>query len=58
MDEFFRHENQVAVPTLLDMGDVRHCTKSDLMGCAERLITAPQNGMPEVDEKLSMGLWL
>ena len=28
-------------PSLSDMGDLRHGTKSDLMGCLESLITVP-----------------
>ena len=34
------------------MGDVRHCSKSDLTGFVESLITAPQNGMPKIDAEL------
>lgn len=55
MDEFFRHENQVAPPSLSDMGDLRHCTKSDLIGCVESLIIAVQNDTPEVDGKILDG---
>ena len=54
-DEFFRHEKQVVPLSLSDMGDLRHCTKSDHIGCVESLITAPQNGMPEVDAKIVDG---
>ena len=58
MDDFFCHENQGILSSLLDMGDLRHGTKSDLMSCVESLITAPQKDMPDVDAKLLMDLWL
>ena len=58
MAEFFRYENQ-GMPQLLPyMGDLRHGTKFDLMGCLESLITVPQKDMPRVEKKLLMGLWL
>ena len=47
MDKFFRHENQATPSSLLDMGDLRHGTKSGLMNCVESLITIPQQEMPE-----------
>ena len=37
------------------MGDQGHYTKSDLMGCVESLITAPQSGMPDIDAKIVDG---
>lgn len=37
------------------MGDLRHCTKSDLIGCVESLIIAVQNDTPEVDAKILDG---
>lgn len=55
MNEFFRHENQAAPPSLSDMGGLRHCTKSDLIGCVESLIVAPQNDAPDVDAKVLDG---
>ena len=55
MDEFFRHENQGTPPSLSDMGELRHGTKSDLMSCLERLSTVPQNEMPDVDAKIVDG---
>ena len=55
MDEFFRHENQGTPPSLSDMGELRHGTKSDLMSCLERLSTVSQNEMPDVDAKIVDG---
>ena len=55
MDGFFRHENQGTPPSLSDMGELRHGTKSDLMSCLERLSTVPQNEMPNVDAKIVDG---
>ena len=46
MGLFFHHENQGTPPLLSDMGDRRHGTKSDLMGCFESLIAVQKNDMP------------
>ena len=37
MDEFFRHENQCAPPSLSDMGELRYGSKCDLIVCLEKL---------------------
>ncbi|MEW8543564.1 MAG: hypothetical protein AB2693_08500, partial [Candidatus Thiodiazotropha sp.] len=55
LDEFFRHENQGTPPALSDMGELRHGTKSDLMGCVESVVTVPEKDMPEVDAKIVDG---
>ncbi|XP_064120679.1 uncharacterized protein LOC135225278 [Macrobrachium nipponense] len=39
-DEFFRHENQAVPPALSDMGVLRACTKSDLIGCLHQQTSA------------------
>ena len=51
----FQHENQGTFPSLSDMGDLRHGTKSDLMGCLESLIKVPQKDMPGVETKIVDG---
>ena len=38
LDEFFEHENQVYPPALSHNGKMRTVTKSDLVGCLEKLI--------------------
>ncbi|KAJ8406772.1 hypothetical protein AAFF_G00296880 [Aldrovandia affinis] len=43
LDEFFAHENQACPPALSQMGKIRLGTKSDLVGCLERLITPREN---------------
>ena len=45
----FRHENRGTFPSLSDMGDQRHGTKSDLMSCVESL------DMPDQDAKIVDG---
>lgn len=56
MDEFFSHENQAEPPSLSDMGEMRHCTKSDLVGCLEKMIdTNSVQATPTVDAKILDG---
>lgn len=58
MDEFFRHENQGSPPSLSDMGELRQCKKSDLIGCFDKLISASNSDSPQspaVDAKLLDG---
>jgi hypothetical protein len=43
LDEFFAHENQACPPALSQMGKLRSCTKSDLVGCLEDLVTSQEN---------------
>ena len=54
MDDFFRHKNQGAPPSLSDMGELRQCTKSDLLACFARLVPT-QNDLPEVDTNILDG---
>ena len=35
LDDFFRHENQPCPPSLTKQGQIRSCTKSDLLQCLE-----------------------
>ena len=56
MDDFFRHETQPVPPSLSDMGDMRHCTKSDLINCLEKLLGGNSiQTMPTVDAKILDG---
>ena len=56
MDEFF---SAMKTRELSHMGDLRHCTKAELMSFVESLITVPQNDMPDLDaKKLLIDLWL
>ena len=57
MDEFFSNENQGSPPSLSDMGELRQCTKSDLIGCFDKLATSTASvcGPPEVDAKILDG---
>lgn len=55
MDEFFRHENQGAPPSLSDMGQLRQGNKSDLIKCSDRLVQPSNNNLPAVDAKLLDG---
>ena len=43
-------------PSLSDMVDLRHGTKSNPMSCVESLITVPQTDMPDVDANLLIDL--
>ena len=56
MDVF--SEMKIRKLPISDTRDLRHYTKSFLMGCVGSLITNSQNGMPEIDAKILMDLWL
>ena len=43
-------------PSLSDMVDLRHGTKSNSVSCVESLMAVQQTDMPDVDAKLLMGL--
>lgn len=51
MDDFFTHENQTVPPALSDMGQLRSCTKSDLVTCLESSTSSTQE-CPTVDAKV------
>ena len=50
LDEFFAHENQACPPSLSNMGKLRLGTKSDIVGCLEKLVpsTTREDSLPDV----------
>jgi len=50
IDKFFARENQACPPSLLNMGKLRLGTKSDVVGCKEKLVpsTTRENSLPDV----------
>ena len=54
LDQFFKHENQAAPPSLSDRGNLRHGTKSDLLDCLDTC--SPSTTVtPQVDAKVLDG---
>jgi len=50
LDEIFAHENQACPPSLSNMGKLRLGTKSDIVGCLEKLVpsTTREDSLPDV----------
>ena len=54
LDNFFEHENQACPPSISDMGQLRHGSKSDLMECLTKS-SQPESIHPGIDAKVLDG---
>ena len=54
LDSFFEHENQACPPSISDMGQLRHGSKSDLMECLTKF-SQPESIHPGIDAKVLDG---
>ena len=54
LDSFFEHEDQACPPSISDMGQLRHGSKSDLMECLTKS-SQPESIHPGIDVKVLDG---
>ena len=54
LDSFFEHENQACPPSISDIGQLRHGSKSDLMECLTKS-SQPESIHPGIDAKVLDG---